>query len=511
MPSKRATVEAAELSGETKELARAVEDEDDGEDAAVDDDVNGIAGEEDKLGSALTSPHRELARKPDAFEQAQSKRGRVFIFLLIAQLLINCDYGILAAALVRVQATMHMSWLGIGSLSSIIYFTLSLTTVPMGFILQRYPGSIRKLLGVSLVCNGLCSICCGLAPNAIMLTTLLALDGIFQSVPYVYLPVWVNQFAPPGSSTSWMGYLQNTAQVGTIFGYAGTALTMHTLADRWWRMAFVTQGGAIILAALAMLQFGEADLSLADELGAPAAVPIAFEASAHATIRLLCRFRRHRAFWYTMFAAGALYFVGNGLNYWTSLYLVSELGAGAKFADVVSVVVSVVGPVFGTWAGARYVDFIGGYKDNHARALEACILLSLMAVLALPHMCFSQHALLVSGALLAVLALVAALTPALAGIVLDILPEELRPLASGLYGLGTNMLGFGMSTLLGGGAMHVTGSITFGWRFNALVVLLCPLLLLFARATIGLQVPVRIVLRDMAEQLRTWVNGFRGL
>jgi hypothetical protein len=31
-----------------------------------------------------------------------------------------------------------MSWLGIGSLSSIIYFALSLSTVPVGFVLQRW-------------------------------------------------------------------------------------------------------------------------------------------------------------------------------------------------------------------------------------------------------------------------------------------------------------------------------------------------------------------------------------
>lgn len=437
----------------------------------------------------------------------ETRRNRMFLNVLFAQLLINCDYGILAAAIVHVRKTLHMSWLGIGSLSSIIYFTLSLTTVPVGFVLQRWPGSIRKMLGVCLVLNGLCSICCGAAPTAAILTALLGLDGVCQSIPYVYFPVWVNANAPGSASTAWMGYLQNVAQVGTIAGYAGTALLMHLYDDAWWRLAFVAQGLCIILASALLMRMDAADMLLSDELGLPTRVPLAFEASAHATIRLLCRFRRHRAFWHTMFAAGVLYFVGNGLNYWTSIYFVKELHSGARAADVISVVVSTIGPVFGTWAGARYVDLIGGYKSNHARALEACLALSFVAALFLPPMCFSKSVPVVSAALLAMLAVVSALTPALAGIVLDILPEELRPLASGMYGLGTNMLGFGMSTFLGGGAIHVTGSIRFGWRFNASVILLCPVLLVAARATIGLQTPLRLIARETLATVRAWASG----
>jgi len=235
-------------------------------------------------------------------------------------------------------------------------------------------------------------------------------------------------------------------------------------------------------------------------------VPLSFEASAHATVRLLCRFRRHRAYWYTLAAAGALEFVGNGLNYWTSLYLVKELFATPRQADVISVVVSMVGPIFGTWAGARYIDLIGGYKGNHAAALDALCALSCATLLAVPWLTYSRSLTIVSAALLVELALVAALTPALAGITLDILPEELRPLASGIYGLGTNMLGYGLSTFLGGGAIHISGSVAFGWGFNAAVVALCPVLLLLARATVGLQVPVRVLIRDFVERARAAVG-----
>lgn len=461
------------------------------------DDTLGLAAADD---DAADESAAEIVPHTKADTQ---RHRRVFVFLLFAQFMINCDYGILAAALVHIRSTMQMSWLGIGSLSSIIFFALSLTTVPVGFVLQRWPSGIRRLLTVSLVCNGLCSILCGLAPNARALTLLLAVDGVCQAVPSVYLPVWVNQFAPAGSSTSWMGYLQNAAQVGTIVGYAATAAVMHSRGDGWWRLTFGLQGLSIVLCAALVRRLQLAELLLADSLFSPAAVPLAFQASAQATVRLLCRFRRHRAFWYTMAAAGALHFVGNGLNYWASLYLTSELGASPAAADVLSVLASAAGPVVGTWAGARYVDYVGGYKRNHERALEACVALSCVPALALPAMCLSHSLVAVSGALVLMLAFVAALAPPLAGIVLDILPEELRPLASGLYGLCINLLGLGLSTFVGGGAIELTGSIAFGWRLNSLVSLACPVLLLFARATLGLQTPVRVVMRTMYERLRT--------
>jgi sugar phosphate permease len=470
---------------------------DDDDRPAPDHDTIGLAAaaeEDDDSKEQLEIVHHDKGQR--------KRHDRVFIFLLVSQFLINCDYGILAAALVHIRSSMQMSWLGVGSLSSIIYFALSLTTVPIGFVMQRWPGSVQRLLVVSMVGNGACSVLASFAPTAGALTTLLALDGAFQALPAVYLPVWVNQFAPSDASTSWMGYLQNAAQLGTIAGYAATAAAMHSRDDSWWRLTFGAQGAAICACAALMQRLRSGDMILADDVFSPAAVPLAFTASASATGRLLCRFRRHRAFWYTMFAAGALHFVGNGLNYWASLYLVEEIGAGAAAADAMSVVVSIVGPVVGTWAGALYVDYVGGYKDNHERALEACIALSVVPVLALPTMCLSHSVLTVSCALLVMLAFVAALAPALAGIVLDILPEELRPLASGLYGLGINLLGLGMSTFVGGGAIELTGSISFGWRLNSLVVLACPLLLLFSRATLGLQTPMRTVLRGMCEQLR---------
>mmetsp|Transcript_10855 Transcript_10855/g.27396 ORF Transcript_10855/g.27396 Transcript_10855/m.27396 type:complete len:497 (+) Transcript_10855:43-1533(+) len=480
--------------------------------SAVDDDDDDDDGRRPTHGALGLVAAAEAEKEEEEFEStreivphpaktgAQLRHNRVLYFLLVAQFLINCDYGILAAALVHIRATMQMSWLGIGSLSSIIYFALSLSTVPVGFILQRWPSSVRQLLVRSLVANGVCSILCGLAPTALSLTLLLALDGVCQAVPAVYLPVWVNQFAPPGASTSWMGYLQNAAQLGTIAGYAATALAMHSSGERLWRITFAAQGVFICACAMGMRTLEDSDLLLADDLFSPAAVSLAFDASAHATVRLLCRFRRHRAFWFTLYAAGALYFVGNGLNYWASLYLVDELGARPAAADVLSLLTSFVGPIVGTWAGAWCIDYVGGYRKNHERALEACFLLSVVPVLLLPAICLSRSVATISAALLLMLAFVAALAPALAGIVLDILPEELRPLASGVYGLGINLLGLGLSTFVGGGAIELTGSVAFGWRLNALVSCAVPVLLLFARATLGLHTPIRVVLRGMYER-----------
>lgn len=445
---------------------------------------------------AVVSPSSDVA-----FRQLGLKRRKLFAFLLTALLLINLDNGILAAGLPRIQKSMDLSYLGVGSLSSVIYFALSLSTVPVGFVLQRWPSYVRPLLGYSLVGNGMCSLLCSIAPNARVMIVLLAVDGCCQAVPFVYLPVWVNAFAPVESATKWMGLVQNLAQVGVIVAYGATTLCMHLVDDGSWAPAFALQGTFILVVAVAILQTRGMDVLLAREQSL-CAVPLSFEASAHATIRLLCRFRRHRAFWYTLCAAGAMQFINNGLNYWTSLYLTVELSTDARTADILSFCVSMVGPVFGTWAGARYIDSIGGYRSNHEAALEALFFASSSALLVIPLLAYVRNILVVSTALFLEVSIVAALTPALAGLNLDMLPEELRPLASGMYGLCTNFLGSGMSTFVGGGAMHLSGSVSFGWQFNSYVIAVPPILLLLARATVGLQVPVRVLLSQYAERAK---------
>lgn len=452
---------------------------------------------DDALGLAAADEGDELV--PHA--GARQRHARVFAHLLCTQFLISCDYGILAAALVHIRATMGMSWLGIGSLSSIVYLALSLTTVPVGFALQRWPSAVRRLLALSLVGNGLCSVLCGLAPSARSLALLLALDGACQAVPSVYLPVWANEFGPAGASTAWMGRLQIAAQVGTTAGYAATAAAMHSRGAGWWRAMFCAQGLCILACAAGVGRLRSSELLLAEPLS-PAGAPLPFQASLQATVRLLCRFRRHRALWYALGAASCLQFVQGGLNAWGSLYFEHELGASGPQADALSVVASAVGPVLGTWAGARAIDLVGGYKRNHERALEACVALSCGPLLLLPAVCASRSLPAVGACLVLMLGLAAALAPALAGIVLDILPEELRPLASGLYGLGVNLLGLSLSTLVGGGAIELSGSVSLGWRLSALLYLACPALLLLARATLGLQTPVRVVLRGMWDKLR---------
>lgn len=44
------------------------------------------------------------------------------------------------------------------------------------------------------------------------------LAGLSQAFPSVFLPVWVDEFSPPGKSAKWMAYTQLASISGTVLG-----------------------------------------------------------------------------------------------------------------------------------------------------------------------------------------------------------------------------------------------------------------------------------------------------
>lgn len=77
-----------------------------------------------------------------------------------------------------------------------------------------------------------------------------------QAVPVVYLPVWVDDYAPEGQVARWMSYTQLAGIGGTVSGYfMGGVVSRFTAsgASSGWRMPFFVQVQLIAVAVPRLL------------------------------------------------------------------------------------------------------------------------------------------------------------------------------------------------------------------------------------------------------------------
>jgi MFS family permease len=137
----------------------------------------------------------------------------LFKFLLLANLLQYLEAGAVPAQLLQLSSAFHMGHGQQGLLGGVVYIALSCGGPFAGYFLRRFEKHHRRVVGVSLFINNVFTLMWALTPidqrfSKLLFIALRFAMGLTQCIMCVYLPLWINEYAPSSRRTSWMSYLQ---------------------------------------------------------------------------------------------------------------------------------------------------------------------------------------------------------------------------------------------------------------------------------------------------------------
>jgi MFS family permease len=165
-----------------------------------------------------------VANVPGAFgyEPKISNNHYVYKYILIANIVNYLEAGAVPAMLVGMSETFHLSPDQQGLLGGIVYFTMSLGSPFAALCFKIWDP--RVVLGVSMTLYNIAvvvfaSVPVGLDNSSLLLVMARGAMGFTQAFLCVYLPLWIDEFAPVDKKTVWMSYSQASVPVGVVLGY----------------------------------------------------------------------------------------------------------------------------------------------------------------------------------------------------------------------------------------------------------------------------------------------------
>lgn len=164
---------------------------------------------------------RKCAEEDEATSGAA--RARLFAAFCFLEMMANFDAGVLPATVSHVMTEFGLSFANGGALGAVVYLGLVVSSPIAGYFLTNLP-SQKPPLVVAALANALAVTGFALAPNTTTLFIFRALIGFTQAPIIIYLPVWVDEFAPEGSTAIWMSALQASVAVGIMAGYVCAGL-----------------------------------------------------------------------------------------------------------------------------------------------------------------------------------------------------------------------------------------------------------------------------------------------
>lgn len=501
--------------------------------------------DEDKLKkkwsqNKLKTPQHVLEKKgirQEAIEQEQrdiSTRKTLFVFLCILQLVMNFDSGIVPASLRALKQEFDMTDTELGLLGSLVYVGLVFSCPLTGYLLTTWK-SQRKVLLASILFNMIALVIFVAVPSKGLLMFSRFLTGLSQAPLFVYPPVWVDEFAPDESLTTWVSSLQGMAPLGVMLGYLFSFVFTESFKDpasmgeiegpKWgWRVATIIQIVLLIPYFFMYIKMpGRFFNSMGGELGrlvdqhkkitkskqnllngdsmqkenssGDGEQGKSKNRSLRANTNMveltitqqLCKLLNSALYMRLVFALSGLYFIVTGIQFWATIYMVEKVGADPLTVKSGFVLTSITGPLIGVFFGGWLIDKLGGYKDDSGQsgvvALKVCSYLGAGAVLFACVAAFSLDFWTVLISIWLVLFFGGAILPALTGIIINAVGEECKNMASSFSMFMYNIVGYAMAPFLSGVVSDAAKDMIWGWRLIMLMSIpsiLCAVLAYFA-------------------------------
>lgn len=461
------------------------------------------------------------------------KRRRLFAAMCVLNVAMNYDQGVLPAVLNHVQTQFRLSYTELGVLGSLVYVGTMVSCPLAGHLLNHVKQ--RRVLLASVTGNAIgCFWMSFAGPEGgsplgkwnLFLSR--AMVGLTQSAMMIYGPVWVDEFAPEESATTWMSLLQVSVVGGIVAGYVMGGIFTEQIGPTYWRLCIQLQaclltcyipifaltsgrhvnavGGRaarirlwakthrarLLAESLAELtpasraRIGDnlhdgdppsgmstPDSTLQDEPEPEPELP-------RATIHDLLRSPLYLTL--TLSMCG-LYFEVTGIQFWSTDYFLKELHEPKSSVLTWFAITSVTAPTSGVVFGGWLVDRLGGYRDESGGAarhtLKICCGFGCGAVaFSIPAAIIMDFA-WVMGMLWGVLFWGGCLLPAATGVCINAVAPNARSLSSSYAFLAYNLLGYASAPLVCGWTADGWGLI-WGWRIVVLMSVVTLLLLVWA-------------------------------
>ena len=235
-------------------------------------------------GEAAMETAAEGGVAPRAQEDRPGKEAeplfRVFCVLMLAQVVLFAEAGAVPALLVQLASSFKLTFPQQGYLGGIVYFGIAVgAPITSEFFKCLNP---KYILSSTLLINMASVLVFASVPTGWTQTLIGTrfLIGFTQATFSVYIPVWVDRFAPREKATRWFSWLQITVPFGIMLGYVlgWCAIGLQTSPNNGgqclggsvacWRLPFLFQ---IILTfpvccALASLQRKQLDVEAASRM-----------------------------------------------------------------------------------------------------------------------------------------------------------------------------------------------------------------------------------------------------
>jgi len=183
----------------------------------------------------------------------------VFVLIVVLEVLVNYDSGALPAMLDLISDVFRMGKFEQGLLGGLPYVGLVIASPITGrFLIKGQKISAKIFLFVTLLMNVGCCILMAAAHSRPHVFLSRFGCGLTQAAFVIYAPVWIDEFAPRDSVTTWMAVLQASIAIGVMVGYGGGAVFQ---GPENWRVAFIIQ---VVSLATFVIVFGALDRSWID-------------------------------------------------------------------------------------------------------------------------------------------------------------------------------------------------------------------------------------------------------
>ena len=435
----------------------------------------------------------------------------LYKYIVLIQLFLYMEAGIVPALLSQFTLTFDLTHQYQGLLGAIVYLALSLATPFCAYCYRTK--NAKYVITYSLFANGIALILFMSTPTSygkyskIYLIASRGCVGFTQAFFNVYAPLWVHQYTPTKYRARCMGYLQGATPLGATIGYFIGSVAIWFSHGRseddngqgtcyamlCWRWALLVPIFAIIPLSFLAFKFvpnehvmlrnvhlrssfmiveededketNTALLSLSKDEEDTISLLTSSQQTSTAKIdvwqELLTLFHTP-VYICVVLCLSALFFVVTGIQYWVTLFLVTNTQDSIFVIHLSYLFCAGTGPFLGVMFGGYIIDKTGGYsntKNNNnqeTKALGICTILGLIAVLSTIPPSFLNNTYYISMFLWITLFTGASILPACSGIVItSITIPTLRPFATAFAATSYNLLGYAASNYIPGVIMTI--------------------------------------------------------